>query len=147
MVRGCVGRAVPARRYHVTLAFLGDLPAEQADRIPTMTSVASPGFDLVFDRFGSFGRGPRVLWIGPGECPKELATLVGQLRVELDDAGVGYDRRDFKPHVTLARKVTKLPELQPPQPVFWPVREFVLVESRSTADGPAYEVRRRYPIG
>ena len=138
-LRACGGRTVTPGRYHVTLAFLGDLPRAQADLIPAALSVALAPFAVIFDHFGSFaGRGrPRVLWFGPSENPEGLATLATELRGELDRAGVDYDRRDFRPHVTLARKVTKLPELNDPQPVAWPVHDFVLVESKLTPDGPA----------
>jgi len=139
------GRAVPAEHYHVTLAFLGDQPAEQVERLDAMASVAPPEFELVLDRFGHW-RGPRVVWLGPSECPAGLAMLVTQIRAELDALDVSYDSRDFRPHLTLARKVTTLPELKTPSPVHWPVRTFVLVESVTMPDGPIYRVVRRFAL-
>jgi 2'-5' RNA ligase len=49
------------------------------------------------------------------------------------------------PHVTLLRNTAggALPECDP---VRWPVRDFVLVASRTDADGAHYEVIRRWPL-
>lgn len=145
-LRVCGGRAVPARHYHVTLAFLGEQPVEWTDRLAALASVAPPDFELVLDHFGHW-RGPRVLWIGPRRCPAGLVSLAAQIRAQLESLGISYDRRDFRPHLTLARKVTTLPELEAPVPVHWLVRAFVLVESVATPDGPVYEVIRRFSPG
>jgi len=143
VLRTSSGRAVPARHYHVTLAFLGDQPAEQVDRLTAMASVAPPAFELVLDRLGHWRRS-QVLWIGPRECPAGLTVLVGQIRTKLEVLGISHDRRDFRPHLTLARKVRTLPELEAPPAVHWPVSDFVLVESVAAPDGPAYEVIHRF---
>jgi len=145
VLRACHGRPVLAQHYHVTLAFLGDQPAEQVERLDAMAAVAPGEFELVLDRIGHW-RGPRVVWIGPSECPDGLAMLVTQIRAELDALDIRYDSRDFRPHLTLARKVTTLPELKAPAPVPWPVRSFVLVESVTTSDGPIYRVMRRFAL-
>lgn len=140
------GRAVPERHYHVTLAFLGNQPADQVGRLTAMATVAPPEFELVLDRFGHWRRS-QVLWIGPHRCPAGLSTLVAQIRAELEALGISYDGHDFKPHLTLARKVPALPELAAPAPVHWPVRAFVLVESVPTPAGSVYEVIHRFPVG
>ena len=147
-LRMCAGRPVPPRHYHVTLAFLGnsDVPLARFDRLTEMAADAPSGFELVLDRCGHW-RGPRVLWIGPTHCPAALTGLVAQLRAELDGMGIDYDRRDFNAHLTLARKVTVLPELQEPDSVHWRVNEFVLVESKVTQQGSVYEVVRRFSGG
>ena len=144
-MRACGGRAVPARHYHVTLAFLGDgnRPAERVDWLIAMAPVAMPELDLILDRFCHW-RGPGILWIGPHECPAGLASLAAQIRAQLESLGISYDHRDFRPHLTLARKVSTLPELEAPAPVRWPVRAFVLVASVATPDGPGYEVVHRF---
>jgi len=145
-LRACAGRPVLPHNYHVTLAFLGDSdePVERFDSLAAMASDSPPGFELVLDRFGHW---PRVLWIGLHRCPAGLTGLVAQLRAGLDGLGLVYDRRDFSAHLTLARKVTVLPELQEPVPVHWPVNDFVLVESTATPEGSVYEVVRRFSAG
>ncbi len=144
-LRASGGRAVPAGHLHLTLAFLGAVPVRQMDRFEAWTPVALPEFELVLDHFGHW-RGPRILWLGPRRCPAGLTALVVQIRAQLDTLGLPCDRRAFKPHVTLVRKVRTLPELEPPVPVSWPVRGFALVETVATSGGSVYEVRRRFPI-
>ena len=146
-LRACSGiRVVPAHQYHVTLAFLGDQPAAQVDRLTAIESVAPPGFELILDRFGHWRRS-QVLWIGPRECPAGLTALVGQIRGELESLGISHDRRGYRPHLTLARKVRTLPALDTSPAVHWPVRDFVLVESVTAPDGPVYEVIHRFASG
>lgn len=145
-VHRCGARAVPARNYHLTLAFLGAQPPEVIARLAaTLTFAASP-FDLVLDRFG-YWPGPRVWWFGPGTCPAGLQTLVDQTRRTLDALNIGYDPRPFAPHLTLARKVTRPPDAPPPAPVRWPVAGFVLAESVSAHDGVRYDRLARFSVG
>ncbi len=141
-------QAVPVTCYHLTLAFLGggNRPAAWADQFAALAPAPVPEFELIFDCFGHW-RGPRVLWIGARHCSLGLTRLVAQIRAVLDTLGVNYDDREFIPHVTLARKVMALPELEPPTPIHWPVRDFVLVESVTTAAGPDYTVVARFPAG
>lgn len=91
---------------HVTLRFLGDVPADFID--PMMTRLAGvrvEPFILPVDGVGTFppNRPPRILWIGVGSGHPRLF----QLRQRLDDsllaAGLQLDVRTFHPHVTLAR--------------------------------------------
>lgn len=142
-LRACKSRAVPAQNYHLTLAFLGDQSGQQVDRLATLASVAVPEFELLLDHFGHW-HGSRVLWLGLHECPTGLAALVAQIRTELDGLGISYDRRDFRPHLTLARKVTAIPELEAPAPVQWRVSTYALVESVVTPAGSVYEVIKQY---
>ncbi len=137
------GRAVAADNYHLTLAFLGDQSAHQVKRMAVPASVAAPDFELVLDHFGHWSR-PQVLWLGPQLCPPGLTALVAQIRAGLDLSGISYDGRDFRPHLTLARKVTAIAELAAPAPVHWRVSSFALVESVTTPTGPVYEVVQQY---
>jgi len=145
-LRASGGRAVPDGHLHLTLAFLGAVPARQMDRFEAWAPIALPEFELVLDRFGHW-RGPRILWLGPQWCPAGLTALVAQIRAQLETLGLPCDRRAFKPHVTLARKVPTLPELDAPVPVSWPVRGFALVETVAMPAGSVYEVRRRFSTG
>ena len=61
------------------------------------------------DGLGRFGRpNDATLWLGVVLAP-ELRDLVERLRGELDACGLDYDRKSFKPHITLARRA-RLPK-------------------------------------
>lgn len=140
---GRVGRRrVPDHNLHLTLVFLGDQPAE---RLPDFEAAAdgirAAGCTLELDRFGWFARA-RVLWLG-GEAPEPLAALQAGLQRRMLELGLRLDERPFRPHVTLFRQVSRQPRVADPEPLAWPVRDFVLVES---VPGTPYRVLRRWEL-
>ena len=135
------GRRVPPSNLHVTLAFIGAVDAPgQAACLRAAGRVEAEPFALDVDRVGHFPRA-RVAWLGIGEQPAALATLVSTLRARLAEEAVPFDPRPFRCHVTLARAVVRLALPQRVPAVHWPVTEFALVESVTRAAGPRYEVR------
>jgi 2'-5' RNA ligase len=128
------GRLTPPAKLHVTLAFLGHLPAASVPvLLDIRAALAVPPLSLVFDCYGYFAR-PRIAWAGMTHVPPELVALHEDLVRRLADAGFSAATHgSFKPHVTLAREAKQAPPGAPDVPVVWTVREVVLVESM--ADG------------
>lgn len=139
------GRRMRADTLHITLAFLGATPA---DRIDVLDACAGPirgeAFDLVLDQAG-YWRHNRIGWLGASETPPQHVELVKALNAALEAAGFAVDPRPNVPHVTLLRK-SRGGDLPACAPVDWPVRDFVLVNSRTESDGAHYEVIRRWPL-
>jgi 2'-5' RNA ligase len=54
------------------------------------------------------------------------------------DCGFERDRRPFQAHITLARKVPKMPGRLAIEPLQWPVERFVLVASELGPGGATY---------
>ena len=139
------GRRMRADTLHLTLAFLGATSAAQRDALlPHVDTVRAEPFDLSFDQPG-FWRHNRIGWLGIRQPPSPLAELVAALQGALQDAGVAFAARPHLPHVTLLRN-TAGGEVPPCEPVQWRVHDFVLVASRTDADGAHYEVVRRWPL-
>lgn len=100
-------RWVAVKNIHLTLKFLGDVPAVQ---LPALTSLLAeesarhPAFELVVSGLGVFPnlRRPRVVWAG-----SEGGTALSELQKGLDQgtAALGFPReeRPFSPHLTLGR--------------------------------------------
>lgn len=140
------GRPVAPQRYHLTLQFLGSfaaLPEAVVEgAIAAGDNVHAPELTLLLDRIGSFERN-RVWWLGCDPSPG-LLHLRGELGRALAAAGLRTDATPFVPHVTLGRG--QPPRLRPRaiDPLAWPLRDFVLVDSATGA--PAYRIVRRWPL-
>jgi 2'-5' RNA ligase len=142
---------------HVTLRFLGDVPADQIKGIITrLASVRVAPFILPVEGIGAFplNRPPRVLWIGVGSGHPRLF----QLRQRMDDAliaaGLELDVRTFHPHVTIARSTedtaaaalhwlhTHRDFAAPP----FQVEAFDLYSSDLKPSGAVHTLKQRFPL-
>lgn len=96
---GVRGRFLPPEKLHLTLAFLGETP-DPAPVTEAMKKVRVPKLKLSFGRLTLFGDALVALM----EPDADLEAYTRRLREALDAAGIGYDKKAFRPHVTLARK-------------------------------------------
>ena len=101
-------RTVDPATAHLTLKFLGNVPASQVaaieDALVDAASRAMP-LRLRLDGTGTFpGRGaPRVLWMGLAGDTEGLAALRSRIEEALHPLGFASEGRPFHPHLTLAR--------------------------------------------
>ncbi|MGH7152692.1 MAG: RNA 2',3'-cyclic phosphodiesterase [Acetobacteraceae bacterium] len=111
--RGIPGaRWVPPENYHLTLRFIGETPAYQAEEIDhALAALKSPGFDLTLAGLGVFSRSGRStsLWTGTERNPA-LDRLRNKVETALQRLRLEPERRRFAPHVTLAR-LDNVPEV------------------------------------
>jgi 2'-5' RNA ligase len=101
-------RTVRPEAIHLTLRFLGDVPASRIASIEAALRGAvedQPGFSLELSGVGVFPeRGaPRVLWAGLAGDLAGLATLHTRVEETLEPLGFPAERRLFHPHLTVAR--------------------------------------------
>lgn len=111
-------RWVPPYNMHLTLKFLGNIPAAHLDflkRMLTQTAETQTAFDLQLGGLGSFpnSKRPRVLWAGV-HAPAGLATLHKMIEEGANRLSYPKEERPFSPHLTLGRVRQGLPagELQ-----------------------------------
>jgi RNA 2',3'-cyclic 3'-phosphodiesterase len=143
LLEACRGRRVAKRNYHLTLAFLGGVPARLLDGIcAAAAGVGAEPFDLEFDSHGHWA-GPRVAWLGCRQPPTAADALAQALWTVLEPLGFRPDTRPFRPHLTVLRGCARCDWPGPVAPVGWPVRDFVLVRSETLPAGPRYEVLGR----
>ncbi len=141
-----VGRAQRPDQWHVTLEFLGSVPASRvAAARDAAEQVHAGSCELRFDAI-EFWRRPEVLCLVAREVPPPLADLVAQLRAALAAQGFEPETRPFRAHVTLARKVTQPVATAPFEPLCWPVAEFALVESITDRSGSIYTPLASWPL-
>ena len=98
-------RWVPPANYHMTLRFIGEMPAHRAEEIDHALAVLrARAFPLVLTGVGTFSKGGQAnaLWVGVEKNP-DLEALRRKIETALQRAGCEPERRRFTPHVTLAR--------------------------------------------
>lgn len=98
-VNGVRGNFSRPENLHVTVAFLGKVK-DPAPAMKALESVPVPELRLTSGPLGNFGE---LLWIGLRKN-SALEEYVAEVRHALDIAGVEYDRKKFRPHITLVRR-------------------------------------------
>jgi len=91
---------------HLTLSFLGNVPAENEEQLKNnLSGISWKAFFLPLTGMGKFpSKGPpKVLWIGVGAGHPHLFQLRKRVQEAALSAGIEPDLRSFHPHVTLAR--------------------------------------------
>ena len=145
--RECGGRAVPARKIHLTLVFLGDLPRDRATVLETLASaVKGSRFAMSVDRL-EYWRHNRILFASMDACPEPLQSLVARMQDSLSGAGFRCEQRPYVPHITLLRNARQAPAKNVCPAIAWPVNSFELVESAPHERGRVYQVLRNWPLG
>ena len=137
------GRAIPADKIHLTLAFLGDVQPDPA--IAAAQRVRGRAHDLPIE-VAKYWKHNQIVWIGPRETPAALKALVEALHKELHDDGFRLESRPFAAHVTLRRKAPKPISLPALPAVEWPIRELALVSSAVSSKGSTYTVLERFRL-
>ncbi len=98
-------RWVPPERYHLTLRFLGDVPAELVEDLVAAAQAleAEKPFRATLGSVGAFPRraSPRVYWVSVKARP--LPRLGELLDAALLARGFPARKRRFQPHLTVGR--------------------------------------------
>ncbi|WP_296942395.1 RNA 2',3'-cyclic phosphodiesterase [uncultured Massilia sp.] len=129
---------VATGKLHLTLHFLGAVPAERLPDLRAGFAVPCPPFDLRLGRPALWHGGIAVL--APHEQPTALLDLQARLAEALASLGLQPEARAYRPHVTMARRAGKV-ALPPQGPdIGWHVNGYALV-----ASGPeGYAVLQEY---
>ena len=131
---------------HITLTFIGEVNERDVDAISSaLNTVSSRSFSLS-TKATEFNnrRQPRVLWLAMHANPAilELEKKVGEVLIPF---GIKAERRQYHPHITIARIKRSSPELIALVDSYrdhiscnFDVSSFVLKKSVLTRDGPIY---------
>jgi 2'-5' RNA ligase len=145
--------------WHVTVAFLGDVDEERQDAAAAAVDRAGVETDglpmLWLAGGGTFGRRNfTTMWVGLAGDVASLRSLAGTVRAKLRRAHLSYDRKPFRPHLTIARPGQRLPRDQIDADVdalatytgpAWPLTELILVESHQ-GPHPTHVPLHRAPL-
>ena len=105
---------VAEARLHLTVKFLGEQPSERVDEITAALSATAARHRHLSMTVGGIGafpnfRRPRVVWVGVAHDAR-LELLHHDLEVAFERIGFEVEGRPFRPHITLGRIRTPLPD-------------------------------------
>jgi 2'-5' RNA ligase len=96
-------------RWHITLAFLGEVPEERAEAAAAALPQGGRPVRLSIAGGGRFGEGRfTVVWAGLRGDIDGLHALSTGIRARLTDNRLAFDQRPLQPHLTLARPRDRL---------------------------------------
>ena len=143
-IRG--GRRITPANLHVTLLFLGQVAQ---DAVPTVFAVGDrvdgESFSLEMTQYGWWRR-PQVAWLAPQSIPAALMALECDIRGRALALGLEPDQRPYRPHVSIAKKITQEPHTSADLHLRWRVTSFALIRSTTASAGAQYEVLREWPL-
>ncbi|ALM54371.1 RNA 2',3'-cyclic phosphodiesterase [Halomonas huangheensis] len=135
----CGGRRVPDANLHLTLAFLGEQSAEQAQQLEAwLQQMQVAAGDIRLDHCGHFRR-PGIVWIGPRHTPSPLKLLHADVSHALKHMGIAtHPSEHFRPHVTLLRNANAPVTTMPVQTLHWSYNQIQLIQSTLNTSGSHY---------
>jgi 2'-5' RNA ligase len=142
--------------YHLTLRFIGDIDARMADEIAAALDEARRGrVEIAFEGLSWFGGDkPRVIVARVKPTPG-LVELAADHERRMRRLGLSPEKRQFTPHVTLARTrgasaaavadyLASRGRLEAPG---FTAGSFVLMSSRDGVGGGPYVIEAEYSLG
>ena len=145
-------RWVPPERWHLTLAFLGQVDRGRVDELSTRLARSAARYNPLALQLAGAGRfGSRVLWVGVRGAVADVGRLADSVAAGSRRAGIAVEDRPYRPHLTVARGRDPRTDLRPavaaladyagPQ---WTAAEVHLVRSHL---GPAVRYERLATFG
>lgn len=144
--RGLDAQWVDSTNYHLTLCFLGNVTLDQVSELEAIAREElqdQPAFMVPLDHLGYYRANPRLSVLAALTSHHEALEALHLRMVNIaKKAGIRYDERDFKPHVTLARLPARnrfeVPESWPEPGLTTPADSVVLYQSRPGERGSIY---------
>lgn len=139
------------KKLHLTMKFLGEIDDKQLKELigsVEKTARQMSPFKIILTETGVFPspKQAKVLWLGVRDAQESLRRLNEILENECEKTGFAKEKRNFKPHLTLARFREKSTELvdfhlnQKFEPVEFEVSEIVIFQSELQPTGSIYSV-------
>ncbi len=154
-------RWITSDQFHLTLRFIGEVDGPLADDVAmALAGIADAPFTLTLDGLGHFshGRRPHALWAGVRKHPA-LRDLHARIENRLQAIGLPPERRNYAPHVTIARlKTARLKKAAPARIADYlqtygafatapfAVNAFALFSSFLSHRGAIHTVEASYPL-
>jgi RNA 2',3'-cyclic 3'-phosphodiesterase len=146
VMRVCGGRPMLPATLHMTLIYVGEVEqARLADLFAIGDAVTAPAFTYTIDVAACFGKAG-VAWLAADRTPQPLVDLQAELLAGAIAAKFSPDPRPFRPHLTVARGISRAVDPWHVTPVQWQVDRFRLVAAKPEEKGVAYETVREWAL-
>lgn len=132
---------VRAERLHLTLHFLGNVESARVAALVAGLRVPFRPFILQFGQGELWLHGVAVL--APTQVPEALQALHGRLAGALKAQGLPTQEREFRPHVTMARRAAHAAPPARGPALTWQVRDGYVL-ARSLPGGQGYGILARF---
>ena len=134
-ISGVTGSYTAEQNLHMTLAFIGEY--DDPEKVISAIRASEPEPAAVtLCGIGAFGD----LYYAALDADRALYGNAARLRRALDSLGIPYDKKKFKPHITLIRRAVNAAELPAAKAVTDAVTRTVLMRSDRTPRGMVYTV-------
>ena len=132
--------------YHMTLAFVGEVPAAQLATVREIgASQRTCSFTVRFDAY-EYWPEAAILVAAAREIPSTLTRLWERIHAGLASHQLARKPELLRPHVTIARKVLQAPVLQAMSAFGWKAQTFNLMQSIRGGVEPTYTVLNTWPL-
>lgn len=146
IVLGTSARAVPPENYHMTVAFVGEIPVADVEVLRQIgRQLRAARCVIQFDAYEYWPK-PALAVAAARNIPPQLEDFWRRLHADLAAAGMALAPKRLRPHVTLARKAAQAIVPQAMSPFAWEAREFCLVRSVTGGVQSAYTVVDTWPL-
>jgi 2'-5' RNA ligase len=149
---------VDPENFHITLKFLGEVDSpviEPLIQVLEHLTINSSKFILNSNGFGIFGpqKRPRAIYYGFQEN-SVLISLQRSIEKSLSELGFDFEEKSFSPHLTLGRvkslfekeKLLHALKTKDEKHNSFEIKEFQLIKSNLTQEGPNYRVIKNFKL-
>jgi 2'-5' RNA ligase len=148
----------PPANLHITTKFIGEWPQDRLDEVIGKLRSILPGGDLqiAIQGLGWFPNphNPRILWAAV-KAPQRLKDLVQATEDALATLGIEREKKQYSPHLTLARIKEPVPLAPLRQAIAgldstdlgeFTASRFCLYQSRTNPSGSIYTELAEFPL-
>ena len=143
---------IPKDNLHITLVYMGMAEPIQLKKLADqLQRVAADSFSMNVNRT-EYWPEPKNLHLAPTIIPPKLVNLQRQVNQIVEQVGLMWEKRPYRPHMTLYKKVTSeqfedlLLDGLPEPHIDIPIEHFAIYESVSDETGLHYDLIEQYDL-